>query len=381
MGTKATLEERDRRFQRIRKEMDKENLDVLLISGKGHGWTGRGYWRYMTDFHIWGHDGMILFPREGEPLLTFTSGGVASMIAQRGWITEAYGDWDVSPTIVEKMKERGLDKARVGLAGQKMILPVGVYDILREGLPHAEFVKADNLMDRVRAVKSDLEITQMRELWEMATDAMNLFVDGLEPGKTERELSAPPVKLIHERGSRGYLIFFNGNIPGDRVVDLNGIVKYHMEICNESGHWMEITVQPAYSAPSEDELRLMKTELLAYEEVRKVARPGATIQDLADTFDRVLKQEGFELKPENKDLHHYDWHGQGMDWIEWPRWSPNDPERNDTVLEAGMYLNHHPFRLTVPDVGRTGINDGMLITEEGGKRIYPEWDMNYRIMG
>lgn len=380
MATTPSLDERDRRIARIREEMEKEELDALLIAGKGHGWTGRGYFRYLTDFHIWGHDGMILLPLEGEPMLTFTSSGVGDMIAERGWITDTKADWDVAPTIVQEMKERGLDRGRVGVAGHEMIVPNGVFDTLVSGLPQVNFVNSDPLMNRVRAVKSDVEIKQIRELWDIATDAMETFVDDLEEGKTELELSGGPVRHIHEQGCRQYLIFLNGNIPGDNVVDLDGVINYHMEILNQSGHWCEITVQPAFDPPSDAEMDLMETELRAYEEVREAAVPGTTLGELASVYERVLEEDGWDIKPESQELHHYDFHGQGMDWIEWPRWSPNDPERHDTELEPGMYINYHPFRLLEQDVGRTGINDGMLITEDGGERIYPDWDMNYRLM-
>ena len=39
MPTRATVAERDMRYARLRKAMAKDNVDVLLIAGKGHGGT------------------------------------------------------------------------------------------------------------------------------------------------------------------------------------------------------------------------------------------------------------------------------------------------------------------------------------------------------
>ena len=50
-------------------------------AGKGHWWTGRGYVRYLSDFHLWGHDALIVFPVEGEPALVVSSYAVANMVA------------------------------------------------------------------------------------------------------------------------------------------------------------------------------------------------------------------------------------------------------------------------------------------------------------
>ena len=49
MGTQATLDERDARYNKIRQAMAAQGLDALLVAGKGHWWTGRGYVRYLTD--------------------------------------------------------------------------------------------------------------------------------------------------------------------------------------------------------------------------------------------------------------------------------------------------------------------------------------------
>ena len=53
---KVDLQERDARFKRTREAMEREQPDALLVAGKGHWWTGRGYLRYFTHFHGQGMD-------------------------------------------------------------------------------------------------------------------------------------------------------------------------------------------------------------------------------------------------------------------------------------------------------------------------------------
>ncbi len=379
MGTQATLAERDMRFSRLREAMKKDDLDVLLVAGKGHGWTGRGYFRWLTDFHLWGHDGMILFPLEGEPMLTMTSAAVARRVARtRGWINETAGDWDITPTIAKELKRRGLDKARIGVAGYNFIIGAGAYQMLEDGLPDAKLVDADRLMDRVRAIRSPLEIQQYRELWAVAKSAMERFVDYLEPGMTEKQVSMEPVRYIHQHGARDYLILINGKIPGDDIVELEDVIAYHMEICNDSGHYNELTVTLAYRDPTPDELKLMETELSAYEKIRKAAKPGVKMAELFKIFEQELVDAGFDLKDEP--LHHYEFHGQGMDWIEWPNFSPNDPVRHDTPLEEGMVLNYHPAANIKQNIKKPGINDHILITKDGAVRLSGDWDMRWRVV-
>ncbi len=382
MGTQATISERNRRFARLQDAMMKEELDVLLVAGKGHSSSGRGYFRWLTDFHLWGHDGMILFPLEGDPMLTLTSAGVAKRIATTpGWIDHAQGDWYVTPTIVTELKRRGLDRGRIGIAGYEFIVGAGAFHRLQEGLPDAALINADHMMNRVRAIKSPLEVQQIRELWAMTKGAMERFVTHLEPGMTEKQASMESVRYIHEHGARNYLIFHNGNIPTDRLVELEDILAYHMEVCGKSGHCNELTVTLAFRDPTPDELRIMEAEFSVYEEIQKAAKPGARLGDLFDQYERALVEAGFELADEP--LHHYEFHGQGMDWTEWPTFAPNDPVNHDVELQAGMVINYHPAANIKPTADvrqKTGINDHLLITENGSIRLSGDWDMRWRIV-
>lgn len=378
MGTRAELAERDLRFRKVREAMEQDGLDVLVVAGKGHWWTGRGYFRYLTDFHLWGHDGLILFPLEGEPVLTLTSAAVARMIGERGWITDVHGDPDIAVKIVEAAKARGIAKGKIGIVGQRFIMAVGTYEILNNGLPNARLVNADHVLDRVRAVKSPLEIQQNRELWALAKAAMERFVRLLEPGKTQLELSAEAVKVLASGGARDYLIFFNNRPPKDAPVALDDILSYHMETCGPSGHWCELTVTCAFRDPTSLELKLMDTELRAYEEIRKMARPGVRISEISKTFDRVMLEEGWQTS--DKQIPLYDVHSQGMDVIEWPVHGSLDTRNAEVVLEEGMVFSYHPSRQVLPEAGFTGINEDMLITANGGERLSGDWSLRWRVM-
>lgn len=376
MGTRADLAERDMRFRRLRGAMEREGLEALIVAGKGHWWTGRGYFRYLADFHLWGHDGLILMPLTSEPALTLTSAAVARRIGEHGWITDAHGDPDIAVKIVEAMKAKGLTKGKVGIAGRKFIMSVGTYEILSNGLPDVKFVDADNLMDRVRMVKSPLEIQQNRELWGLAKAAMERFVEVLEPGRTQLEVTAEAIKVVAAGGGRDTLVFFGGDPPQDVPVVLEDILGYHMEICAPSGHWCELTVTLAFRDPTPLELKLMDTELRVYEEIRKTAKPGVRLSDLEKILERVYLEDGWELSDEQP--LHYDFHGQGMDCMEWPFYGPL--ARQDMVLEEGMVFSYHPRRKVLPEVRRTGINENIAITADGVERLAEPWDLRWRVM-
>lgn len=385
MLTETTLDERDRRYARLRAAMAAAGLDALLVAGKGHWWTGRGYFRYLTDFHLWGHDGLLLVPLVGEPSLTLTSPAVAAKIAARGWVADADGDVFLVPRVVAAVRGRGLARGRIGVAGMRAIIGAGVLAELREALPAVELVDADELIDRVRMIRSELEIRQIRELWALSRACMARFVEIVAPGKTGLALAAECSRIALEGGARDLLVFIGEEpgkhgLPDDTPVRCDGILSYHMEICGPSGHWSELTVTLAYRPPTALEARLMDSELRAYDAIRAAARPGATLPQLAAIFEQTLRADGWELGAPTR---HFDMHGQGLDTIERPWFAAEQPwgSSQSWPLEAGMTFSYHPRRAVSPLVPwGTGINEDILITPAGAERLSGDWDLRWRRM-
>ncbi len=366
MGTTATIEERDDRLGRLRRSMEEAHLDALIIAAKGHWWTGRGYFRYLTDFHLWGHDALILLPLAGEAVATLNSSGVSAKVADRGWITDVRPDWDIAPRLIDAVVEKGLHHKRLGFVGRGFIMSAGTMEALVHGLPDARFIAADPVIDRVRAIKSALEIKQNYELWDLAKSAGERFLDVLASGGTEREISSEVLKVCYGGGARDHLVFYNREIPKDKAVTLEDIVAFHLELCNESGHWCELNATVAFRDPTLSELRKMESELMAYDEIRKAAKPGVRLSELAAVFTRVLLDCGWKMSADLVDQ--YDFHGHGMDVIEWPRFGPTET-RFDTELISGMVFSYHPSRNMSPAVRETGVNEDLLITDQGGVRL------------
>lgn len=383
MSTTADLNERDRRLARIRAAMQEWQLDALLVAGKGHWWTGRGYFRYLTDFHIWGHDGLICIPREDSPFLSFSSAAVAERIGARGWITDVRGDVYIVPRMAEECTRRGLARSRIGVAGHQFILGAGTMAMLQDLMPDAEFVPADDLMNRVRATKSELELRQEFELWDLAKSAMERFVEVLEPGASQRELAAEACRVAWAGGARDILVFI-GERPGaneppqETPLKCDDIVRYHMEILGPGGHWCELTVNCAFRPLREEESKLMDSELLAFERIRTAAKPGARLSEMAAIFEETMREGGWQL---GETPEHFDFHGQGMDTIEYPWYSasPGWGSSQDWPLEEGMVFSYHPRRnlLNGPDWS-TGINEDIYITTDGASTFSGDWSHRWR---
>ena len=132
----------------------------------------------------------------------------------------------------------------------------------------------------------------------------------------------------------------------------------------------------AFREPDKLEEKLITSEFRALQEIKKMAKPGVTLEDMEKIFLEVIGDDGWDLgQPE----WHYSFHGQGMDGIEWPYFSPMLKGNADAVLEEGMVFSYHPHRITIPGVRRPPkIFDGLLITAKGAESLTTNWDFLWR---
>jgi Xaa-Pro aminopeptidase len=365
--------------------MVQEDLDALVVAGKGHWWTGRGYLRYLTDFHLWGHDGLLVLPLEGEPGLTLTSPAVAAKIAARGWVSDAGGDVYLVGRTRDLLIERGLERGRIGLVGERAIMGAGVRDELVASMSDARCSRADELFDRVRAVKSVLELEQERELWALVLGAMDRFQQTVAAGVMANEIAAEITRPLWAAGARDILIFMGESpddvgLPKPVALRCDGKTRFHLEVCGPSGHWCEVTINLAWTAPTRSEAQLMAAEIEAFERIRALARPGRRLSRLAAEFEATMREHGFTIEGTTD---HFDFHGQGMDTIEYPWHAQRPPwgQSQDWELEAGMVFSYHPRRkLAGYDGWGTGLNEDIVITESGAERLSGGWDQSWRPM-
>lgn len=386
MTTVVTHEEMARRTHTLRSAMTRHGLDALLVAGKGHWWTGRGYLRYLTDFHVWGHDGMLLLPGDGEPGLVLTSPAVARRIGDRGFVTDVRGDFALTPTMSAMLRERGLASGTIGIVGYDWILPAGRLEALREAVPTARFVSADRLFDEIRAVKSPLELAQARELWPVMHAAMDAFEAALRPGRTRQAVAAEAIRTAHELGARDVLVFVGEdpadvNPPTDAALRCDDVVRVHLEVCGANGHWCERTLMLPFRAPTPAEVALETAEIAAFAAVRAAGRPGTTLRALMDVYEAALEDHGYRV---TRSSHHFDLHGQGLDAIEYPRFSSADLEGThpDAVLREGMVFSYHPFRpVTPPEVWGPDLHDNVVVTATGLERLGGDWDLRWTQRG
>lgn len=363
-----SLDERDRRWARVREEMIERSIDCLVVWADDNAFgMGRANLRYLTQV-----TGMIgpavgLFPVRGDPVV------FADVVHfhQPYNVYKMYQDWteDCRPflgvePIVEEMAARGLDDATCGLVGfGSMLTPTNIpaefQSTLLKRFPGAEFVDAGDIFTRLRMIKSDEEVKLLREAGAIAGEMLDALMDA-EPGDTEAEVYADMIRAQIAGGAESYI--FNLMDSGDptatgplhllhgkgqplspsrRTLDDGDLIvtEFHAGV---GGYLAAAELSVALgSAP--DELRdVHEVALQCIDEGVEQFTPGTRLEDVWEAFRAPVREA-------NMDFIELGFHGHGLGSPEFP-----------TVLYPQEGNRTYPDGMPGSPIAGSGIEDMRL---------------------
>ena len=92
--------------------------------------------------------------------------------------------------VADFVKSRGHGRARIGVELDAYYYTARGHMVLMSSLPNATEIDATGLVNRVRIVKSADEIRLLRDAAVIAERAMDVAVDGIEPGNRQNDAVA-----------------------------------------------------------------------------------------------------------------------------------------------------------------------------------------------
>jgi Xaa-Pro aminopeptidase len=206
--------ELERRWKLVREAMGSQGIDLLVMQNDNL-WLG-GYVRYFTDIPAeHAYPVSVLFPLDDEMTIITSSSprgplppawsvrGVKNRIGTPYIRTLNYSNTLDAEAICKIIKERK-DKV-VGLVNLGLINTV-LSSYLKDNLPNVQFVDAADLVDEIKAVKSEVELGFIRKAVEMhdtICEAMPLIV---YPGVYEYQVRNQIKEILCNLGSEEQLI-------------------------------------------------------------------------------------------------------------------------------------------------------------------------------
>jgi Xaa-Pro dipeptidase len=374
--TKPTIfspEEYAERLAATRRQMAVRELDALLVFSPENiyylaGLNHQGYFAF-TMLVVTPDDPMIIVTRSMERATIVSQAPSVEHVTFRD-------EEEPADAAVRAVRERGLDTSRVGIERTTMFLPVSIHSQIREELDRVEFVDGSDIVEGLRAVKSDAELDYIRRAAALSDRAIRAGITAAGVGVNEREVAAAIYRSMMLGGSE-----YPGFAPLVRSTEF--LLHEHTTwrdrvLVPSDGLFMELSASvERYHAPLTRMVHVgqapdgveVSAEIVkdALDAVLNAARPGVTAGHVYDAWQREVD----EALGHDRYRRHHCGYLVGIGFP--PSWVGSSSVvglRYGSALEirAGMVFHVLSWLLGTehPDYG---ISDTMLVTPEGGELI------------
>lgn len=173
--------------------MDQQGVEGLLVYGSGR-YASDVYW--LTDWPS-SREAYVLFQHGKEPVVLMQLYNHLPMARVMSVVRDVrWAGANTSASVVELIRERGLDTKALGLVGA---IPYQHYTQLREGCGHASFKELSGSLRMMRTIKSAEEIERIRFASRLTDQSIEALAKGLKQDMREDEIAAliEPVYLKH----------------------------------------------------------------------------------------------------------------------------------------------------------------------------------------
>jgi len=368
--------ELERRWQTVREAMNANGIDLLIMQNDNQ-FLG-GYVRYFIDIAAeQAYPISVLFPVDDE-MITITSSSANNPLppvwASRGIKTRIgtpyfrslhyTNDFDALE-MVKVIKARQ-DKV-VGIVGMGLI-NAALYKYLKENLPTVEFVDATDLVDQIKAVKSEDELVRVRETVKIHDFVATALPAIIRPGIYEYEIRSEIQRILVNLGSEEQLVMM-GSAPGNmkiphlhsffqnRRVEAGNNVLVMVEANGPGGYYAEIIRTYCLGEPSKELLEAWDFSKKTQHYAASLLKPGISPSEVITKVNEYLVNHGY---PAEDRLFG---HGQGYDLVERPAFTPKET----MILKANMVVALHPVISTDTVLGFCC--DNYIITNHGAELV------------
>ena len=368
-----------RKISQVQSEMAKRKLDALVLLRAVNVIYTTGYYHLSTERPL-----AALIPKSGDPALFIP--GLESDQVKLWWVKdyEAYFDYPGPVNrvrwIFERVAKRGFGRGRIGV---EEATPSRMREI-KLGAPNAEIVEAGDLIEDMRQVKDDDELSVMRRSMDYTEYSVQVGRDFVQKhgALTENEILKAAADAVADRMAAelkdvvGVSIDapFGGLVPFGRrsafphaVPSKDRIKKGDALIISYGsgvgGYFVECERSFVIGKPSDYARRLYDAMLAAHDAGVENLKEGAIAEEVDKKSLDQIRKAGFE-----KFLRHRTGHGIGLEGHE----SPWIAEGDKTVLKQGMTFSCEPG-VYDPDWGGFRHSDTVVVRKDRGEVLnrYP----------
>ncbi|MFX0074635.1 MAG: M24 family metallopeptidase [Candidatus Hermodarchaeota archaeon] len=294
------------KFETILKFLEEREIDVLMITDYENS-------RNVNLQYLSGHptDATLVINSSGESYLVPWDVNLAEKHADVDEIINP-NNFSYNPFLaIKNLFENRWKKSSIILGVHSMI-PYGFVIKMRAIIPSVEYYKEpheiDQLLGKLRATKTDFEITKLIQAGEIATKTIKDIQDFClnNSDGTEKDLSFLVQKKMAEYGaddiafeslvansSRAHEIHQHPfasdqrfSLPGLALIDFGA--KYQ-------GYCSDVTVPISFGKLSEEQINMREITVESYEAAIEMIDIGVPLWEIHDTAEKMLRDGGYPM--------------------------------------------------------------------------------------
>ena len=363
------VEEYEGRIGQLRDRMKEKDLGGFIVHG---GKTDAAAIRYLSNFEdFYNGDSLVFIPLEGEIAFVTNSimhGEPIHSGIQNCWIPDArpaaHPRTATATTIYDHlediMRERGVQKGRVGLSGDAVMSHAPSFQRIAPG---CEFVEAQDILPELMTIKSMAEVEVMRKSAHILDAALAAVMENAKEGITENELCGLAMEAFFRAGGTnaslplalgsGPRAGLKHAPPTDRKLHKGEIVftdqlGYYMGYANDASRGRVV------GQPNKEQKDFLEAQMTIIERCMAAMRPGVRIKDIG----KIAAETAKELEVEQW----FYFRGHGIGTLSHVPPSVN-PE-NEVALEENMVIAFEPM-LVQYEFGTAVVENTIWITKDG----------------
>ena len=371
------------RVKRLQARMEKEGYDYILAYGNE---AEPQYVRYLSDYWPSFETAGVLVPSKGKPFLligpeSYTYASDRSMIPDIRLVkafresSEPEYPGKKLDTFESVFEEAGItDIKRFGVAGYPL-MTVGVYFALEESLKKYGISpeKADSLINDLRMIKSENELSCMRRAAAITHATMDYVIENIKVGMTETQVVGLALGKMHELGAEResyplWVLTGDGSDqaisrPRHKAIEKNDLTFIQIG-ARYGGYASTIGRSVVFGKASDEQKNLIMAGYAIQKEMIGALRAGRPAREIALMHKQLVNDLGYG------DYYLYGpFHGNGLmegeaPWIETD--SDYDLAENMTFcadIFLGSSIKKHGLRM----------EDVVRVTKDGAENLtdYP----------
>lgn len=342
------------KLNKVRDALKKDNLDAILITNPYNR-------RYLSDFT--GTSGYLLVTLDKAILITDFR-----YIEQA---TNQTSDFEVvehiGPILIEVKNQLHTYQVK-RLAFEENDVTFKEYTDFTHQFTNVKLIPTHNIIENIRIIKTPEELAVMQVAADIADYAFTEILNYIKPGVKEIDVANELERLMRAEGATsssfdiivasGYRGALPHGVASEKVIKSGELVTMDFGALYQ-GYCSDITRTIAVGEISDELTEIYDTVLQAQLLGVSGIKAGMSGKE-ADALTRdYITEKGY-----GEYFGHSTGHGLGLEVHENPRLASSE----ETILEENMVVTVEPG-IYVPDVGGCRIEDDIVVTKEGNKRL------------